>query len=214
MKNSSRRTPQKLNKEVDKKVEQPNKVREVVYRVKTKRDAGILMAFITFNYRVFHPNVTKRLLFYAIILIAPIFIVKPIWARILLAVLGGLCILLAFTRQYISLALTKSKDMDYKAGTYFTYDFTNNDVSIYRNEELTSYAKYKDLTGFYYDDEYYYLVFKNREFHILPKDRFLRGDATNFEDFIYKKSHKACKWLPKKFKDQLAKRRAARNFMN
>lgn len=197
-----------------KKEQQTTKVREVIYRVKTKRDAGVLMAFITFNYRVFHPNVTKRMLFYAILLAVPGFIVKPIWAKIIFFVLGALTVLLAFTRQYISLAMTKSNDMDYKMGTDFTYDFTSNDASIYRNEQLSSFAKYKDLTSFYYDDEYYYLVFKNHEFHILPKNRFIKGDAANFEDFLYKKSHKTCKWIPNKLKDKIAKRRASRNFID
>ncbi len=191
-----------------------SKPSEVIYRIKTKRDSSVLMAFITFNYRVFHPNTATRMIFYGILIFLPGFLVDIPWVRYTLFTLGILVVLLSFFRKYISLALTKSNDIDYKNGTEYTYDFTNNDASFYRNDQLSSYMKYRDITGFYYDDDFYYLVFKNHEFHILPKSKFTMGSAKDFEDFIYKKCRVTCKWIPTKFKDKMAKRRAARNLQN
>lgn len=193
-----------------KKELQTGKEREVLYRVSTLRDAGILKAFITFNYRVFHPSVTSRMVLYGILMIVPGFFVRVMWARIVLFVIGALTLLLAFARQYISLALTKRSDIDYRNRTAFIYDFTSADMSFYRNGQLMTFAKYKDIAGFYYDDRYYYLGLTNHEFHILPKDRFVTGEWKDFEEFIYKKSRKTCRWIPDKFRDKLAKRRAAR----
>ena len=46
--------------------------------------------------------------------------------------------------------------------------------------------------------------------HILPKDAFTIGAPADFEEFIYKKSKKTCKWLPNKLSDRIKKRRAER----
>ena len=37
------------------------KEEDVLYQVKTKRDEGLIKAFITFTYRVMHPRVSARL---------------------------------------------------------------------------------------------------------------------------------------------------------
>ncbi len=213
MKNSSRRTKPvaKAAKEVPKKKPvRGSSVSEVIYRVKTKRDSKVLLAFITFNYRVFHPAVTTRLLFYGVLIFVPGFLVKALWARMIFFVLGALVILLGLFRQYISLALTKGHDADYKTGTDFIYEFTSNDIAFQKDDEFVDFAKYKDLTGFFYDDKFYYMIIKKNDLHILPKDRFTKGDAVSFEDYIYKKSHKTCQWIPNKFKDKLIKYRAMR----
>ena len=195
----------------DKAAEAAGKEREVLYQVKTKRDSDILKAFITFTYRVNHPGVTIRLIFFGILIAAPSIIAKQMWLKIALLAAGLLLILLGLFRQYISLALTKKNDPDYQAGTEFIYEFTANDASFYRDGELTSYAsKYKDIISFYYDEDYFYLGIRNRDFFILPKSRFTIGDPAAFEDFIYQKSRKTCHWIPNNFKDQMAQRRAYR----
>ena len=189
----------------------PDSKREVLYRVKTKRDSDVLLAYITFNYRAMHPGVTTRLIFFGILIALPAIIAQQIWLKALCLIIGGLLILLGFFRQYISLALTKKNDEAYKKGTVFTYDFTMNDARFYSDDELTSYAgKYKDIISFFYDDNYYYLGIRNRDFFILPKKCFTIGDPAEFEDFIYKRSKKTCKWLPDKFSDRMKLRRASR----
>ncbi len=185
--------------------------REVIYQVKTRRDSDVIKAYITFHYRAFHPGVTTRLIFFGILIALPAIIVSQTWLKVLCVVVGGILILLGFFRQYISLALTKRNDEAYKNGTVFTYDFTMNDVRVYSDDALTSYiSKYKEIISFFYDDDYYYIGVRNRDFFILPKSRFTKGDPAEFEDFIYKRSKKTCKWLPSKFSDRMKLRRAYR----
>ena len=188
-----------------------SKNKEVLYQVKTKRDSDVIKAYITFTYRVLHPGVSGRLIFIGLLIAAPAIVLKILWLRILCLVLGGLCILLGLFRQYISLALTKSKDEAYKNGTEFSYDFTQSDAAFYADDELfSSISKYKDITSFFYDDDFYYLGIRNKDFFILPKSRFTIGDAAEFEDFIYKQSRKTCKWIPTKYSDRVKLRRAQR----
>jgi hypothetical protein len=168
-------------------------------------------AYITFNYRVLHPGVTGRLIFFGILIALPAIIAKQLWLKIALVVVGALLILLGLFRQYISLALTKKNDEAYRNGTEFTYDFTQNDARFYTGDKLTSsISKYKEIISFYYDDDFYYMGIWNRDFFILPKSRFTIGDPAQFEDFIYRKSKKTCKWIPDKFSDRMKLRRAAR----
>ena len=189
--------------------------KEILYQVKTKRDESVIKAYITFTYRVFHPGVTWRLIFFGILIAAPAIIVKTTWLRIALLVIGVLLILLGLFRQYISLALTKRNDEAYKNGTEFTYDFTNADITSYADgTKQPEVTKYKDVTGFFYDDSFYYMSVRNRDFYILPKSRFTVGDPAEFEDFIYKRSHKSCRWIPDKFSDRVRQRRARRTIRN
>ena len=129
------------------------------------------------------------MIFYGLLVFFPGFFIKIKAVSIACFIVGALIILLALFRQYISLALTKRNDPDYKSGADFTYDFTEADASFYRNDELIAYlAKYKDILSFYYDDKFYYLAISNRDLFILPKSRFTIGDPADFEDFIFKKS--------------------------
>ncbi len=198
-------------KRAEKEQQKPeSEKKEVLYQVKTKRDSDIIMAYITFTYRAFHPGVTGRLIFFGILIAAPAIIVQQMWLKAICLAVGALLILLGLFRQYISLAITKSQDEAYKKGTEFTYEFTMNDA-IFRSGDDTSYmSKYKDIIQFFYDDKYFYLGIKNRDFFILPKNRFTIGDPETFEDFIYKRSKKTCRWLPNKFSDRMKLRRAQR----
>ena len=124
--------------------------------------------------------------------------------------IGIALILLGFFRQYISLAITKKNDPDYINKSDFTYDFFDLSIAISKNGELISrITNYKDITAFYYDDAYYYLALA-KEVHVLPKNAFTVGEPADFEEFIYKKSKKVCRWLPNKLSDRIKKRRAAR----
>ncbi len=193
------------------KLKDKSKVRDVLYQVKTKRDGSIIRAFITFTYRVYHPGVTVRLIFFGLLIGAPAIVIKTMWLKAACAAVGALLILLGLFRQNISVALTKRNDPDYKSGVEYTYEFTSADASFYKGGELVAYInKYKDVMAFYYDEDFYYLAIANRDLFILPKSRFTIGDPATFEDFIYQKSKKTCKWIPNNFKDQLAKRRAYR----
>lgn len=230
MKNSERKAKQQGNVKQGKKkqtskpkssstsspaAKKPEKELEVLYQVKTKRDSDIIKAYITFTYRVLHPRVTGRMIFYGLLILVPGFFIKITGLKIACFVIGALVILLALFRQYISLALTKSNDADYRSGAVFTYEFTNNDASFYRNDELTAYiSKYKDITSFYYDEDFYYLGIANHDFFILPKAKFTVGDQQSFEDFIYKKSKKTCRWIPNNFRDKMKQKRAARAVRN
>lgn len=189
----------------------PEKQKEVLYQVKTRRDSGVLLAYITFTYRVFHPKVTARLILYGLLILAPGFVVKAQALKITLWVIGGLTVLLGLFRQYISLALTKRSDEDYRNGTEFVYEFTQNDASFFRGGELTTYSKnYKDIDAVFDDEDYYYLSLTGREFFVIPKDRFTIGDPSTFGDFLYKKCKKVCRWIPQKFSNRLKKTRSQR----
>lgn len=184
---------------------------EILYQVKTRRTSDIIKAYITFTYRVFHPQVTARMVLYGLLIFAPGFLVKTQALKIVLWVLGGLVILLGLFRQYLSLAITKRSDEDYRSGTEFVYEFTQNDASFYRGGELTAYSsKYKNIDAVFYDEDYYYLSLKSRELFVLPKDRFTVGDSSTFGDFMYKRCKKTCRWIPAKFGNKLKKMQSQR----
>lgn len=189
-----------------------SKKKEALYRVVTKKDSGIIKAYITFTYRVFHPGVSARLFIYGLLILLPgVFFFKDMFWKLFFIVIGIAVMLLAFFRQYISLGITKKNDPDYKSGAEFTYDFYENSAAFFKNgERFSQLDKYKDITNFYYDDGYYYLAIKGRDLFVIPKDRFTVGDPAEFEDFIYKKSKHSCRWIPDKFGDKLKKRRAER----
>jgi hypothetical protein len=188
-----------------------DKPKDVLYQIKTKRDSGVLKAYITFTYRVFHPKVTARMVLYGLLIIAPGFVVKTQALKIILWVLGGLVVLLGLFRQYISLALTKRSDADYRNGTEFVYEFTQNDASFFRDGELSVYSsRYKDIDAVFYDEDYYYLSLTSREFFVIPMDRFTIGDPSTFGDFMYKKCKKVCRWIPAKLGNKLKKYRSSR----
>ena len=186
--------------------------KEVIFQVKTKRTSEVLLAFITFNYRIFHPNTSARLLIYGILVLLPgIFFFKDMFWKVFFIAVGLALILLAFFRQYISLWITKKNDPDYRSGAEFTYNFCENDADFFRNGEwFSKLERYKDITNFYYDDEFYYLAVKGRDFYVIPRKAFTVGDAADFEEFIYKKSKHTCRWIPNKFSDKMKKRRAER----
>ena len=188
-----------------------DKQKDVLYQIRTKRDSGVLKAYITFTYRVFHPKVTARMVLYGLLIIAPGFVVKTQALKIILWVLGGLVVLLGLFRQYISLALTKRSDADYRNGTEFVYEFTQNDASFFRDGELSVYSnKYKDIDAVFYDEDYYYLSLTSREFFVIPMDRFTIGDPSTFGDFMYKRCKKVCRWIPAKLGNKLKKYRSGR----
>jgi hypothetical protein len=188
-----------------------DKPKDVLYQIKTKRDSGVLKAYITFTYRVFHPKVTARMVLYGLLILAPGFVVKTQALKIILWVLGGLVVLLGLFRQYISLALTKRSDADYRNGTEFVYEFTQNDASFFRDGELSVYSnKYKDIDAVFYDEDYYYLSLTSREFFVIPMDRFTIGDPSTFGDFMYKRCKKVCRWIPAKLGNKLKKYRSGR----
>ncbi len=206
----------RTNKEINKRAAQERlpesentKKKEVLYQVRTKRDSEVIKAYITFTYRVLHPGVTGRLVFIGALIAAPAIIAKPMWLKITCLVVGLLLILLGLFRQYISLALTKRQDEAFRRGTEFTYDFTDSDAAFYMDGEIfNAISKYKDITSFFYDDKFYYMGVRNKDLFVLPKSRFTIGDAAEFEDFIYKKSRRTCKWIPDKFSDRMKLRRA------
>ncbi len=186
--------------------------KDPVYQVVTKRDSGVIKAYITFTYRVFHPGVSARLFIYGLLILLPgIFFFKDLFWKLFFIVIGIAVMLLAFFRQYISLWITRRNDPDYKAGTVFTYNFYDTDAEFLKGDTVFSrLAKYKDITNFYYDDDYYYLAIQGRDFFVIPKSAFTEGDPAGFEDFIYKKSKHTCRWIPDKFSDKMKKRRAER----
>ena len=105
------------------------KQKEVLYQVKTKRDSGVLKAYITFTYRMLHPGVSARLMLYGLVIALPgIFFFKDLYWKIFFTGIGVLMILLGLFRQYISLWMTKRNDPDHKSGAEFTYNFTVTDA--------------------------------------------------------------------------------------
>ena len=187
------------------------KTSAAVFQLKTKRTSGIIKAYITFTYRILHPGVTPRLILYGLLVAAPgIFFFKDLYWKIFFIAIGVAMILLGFFRQYISLAMTKKNDPDYRSGVEFTYDFYESSAAFFKGDErFSGITKYKDITGFYYDEGYYYLGV-GKEVHVLPKDAFTIGEPAAFEEFIYKKSKVICRWLPDKFSERMKQARARR----
>lgn len=216
MKNSARKSKnesaQTKPKDLQsKKKKDDSQKKEIVYQVKTKRTSDVLKAYITFTYRVFHPKVTARMVLYGLLIFVPGFFVKAQALKIVLWVTGALVVLLGLFRQYISLALTKKSDEDYRNGSEFEYEFTQNDASFFCNGELTAYSsKYKDIDAVFYDENFYYLSLKSRELFILPIDGFTIGDPSTFGDFMYKRCKKICRWIPVKFSNRIKKMRSQR----
>ena len=197
--------------EAQKTTKVSDKQKDVLYQIRTKRDSGVLKAYITFTYRVFHPKVTARMVLYGLLILAPGFVVKTQALKIILWVLGGLVVLLGLFRQYISLALTKRSDADYRNGTAFVYEFTQNDASFFRDGELSVYSSnYQDIDAVFYDEDYYYLSLTSREFFVIPMNRFTIGDPSTFGDFMYKRCKKVCRWIPAKLGNKLKKYRSSR----
>ena len=195
MKNSARKTQSEKaaskSKELQQKKKTESEPKEVLYQVKTKRTSDVIKAYITFTYRVFHPKVTARMVLYGLLIFVPGFFVKAQALKIVLWVTGALVVLLGLFRQYISLALTKKSDEDYRNGSEFEYEFTQNDASFFCNGE-------------------YYLSLKSRELFILPIDGFTIGDPSTFGDFMYKRCKKICRWIPVKFSNRIKKMRSQR----
>lgn len=189
-----------------------SKKKELMYQVVTKRDPGVIKAYITFTYRVFHPGVSARLFIYGLLLVLPgLFFFKDIFWKAFFIGIGAALILLAFFRQYISLWMTERSDADYKAGTVFTYNFYEVGAEFLKGDtRFLRLDRYKDISNFYYDDEYYYLTIQGRDLFVIPKSAFTVGDAAEFEEFIYRKSRHTCRWIPNKLSDKLKKRRAER----
>lgn len=183
---------------------------ELLYQVKTKRDSAVIKAYITFTYRVLHPGVSTRLLFYGIIIAAPgIIYFKDMFWKVFFIAIGAALILLSFFRQYISLWITKRNDPDHKSGAEFTYNFYELGADFLKNDErFLRLDRYKDITNFYYDDDFYYMALRSRDLFVIPKSAFTKGDAAGFEEFIYRKSKQTCKWIPVKFSDRMKKHRA------
>ena len=215
MKNTARKTQSEKaaskSGELQQKKKTDTEQKDVLYQIKTKRSSDVLKAYITFTYRVFHPKVTARMLLYGLMIFVPGFIVKAQALKVVLWVTGLLVILLGLFRQYISLAITKRADEDYRNGTEFVYEFTQNDASFYREGELTAYSnKYKDIDAVFYDEDYYYLSLTSREFFVIPMSGFTIGDPSTFGDFMYKRCKKVCRWIPAKPLNKLKKMRSQR----
>lgn len=189
-----------------------SKKKELMYQVVTRRDSGVIKAYITFTYRVFHPGVSARLCIYGMLLVLPgLFFFKDIFWKLFFVGVGAALILLAFFRQYISLWITRKNDPDYQTGTVFTYNFYEAGTEFLKDDtRFMRLDRYKDISNFYYDDEYYYLTIQGRDLFVIPKTAFTVGDPAEFEEFIYRKSKHTCRWIPNKFSDKLKKRRAER----
>ena len=194
----------------------PVKKKDVLYQIKTKKTSDIIKSYITFTYRVFHPAVTTRLIFYGVLVMLPgFFYFKDVFWKAFFIGIGAALVLLAFFRQYISLAITKRNDPDYKSGAVFTYDFNDIGAEFLKDDEVFARLdRYKDITNFYYDENNFYLAIRSREVFVIPKSCFTIGDPEGFEEFIYKKSKHSCRWIPNKLSDRMKKRRAQRAVMS
>ncbi|MBQ6388767.1 MAG: hypothetical protein IJH90_03940 [Mogibacterium sp.] len=171
---------------------------QLMYQVVTKRDESVLKAFITFNYRVVHPKVFLRSILYAVVFFTFGFVSGETVFGLICYTIGTLCLCLALFRKYISLMLTKQDDTDYKNGTIFTYNFTNSGAQLLREDEpIVTMKNYrKSVTSFFSDQNFFYLGINKDDLFILPKDRFVVGDPSDFEGFIQSKTGKTSRWIP------------------
>lgn len=169
-----------------------------LYQVAYKRDDSVLLAFITFNYRVVHPKVFLRSILYAIVFITFGVVASSAVFSAICFLLAAFCLGLVMFRKNISLNMTKKDDQDYINGTVYTYNFTANGARMLRDNKPEVYAKsYKSsVKAFFGDQSFYYLLVSPDDLFVLPKDRFTIGDPEEFKDFIIEKTGLEMRWIP------------------
>lgn len=181
------------------------------YTVKIRRDTKMMMTFIKFQNRVSHPRVTFNLFATGVLLAAVPVIVKGLALPgvIVSYGVGGLLILTALFRQYLTLSMMKSNP-EVKENEEITYYFGNTGVrAVHDDDTEENMGHYKNIYRLWEDEKTFYVGMNEDDLLILPKENIEGGDMGNFKDFILEKSGAEYRWKPvgivNKWKDFLVK---------
>ena len=171
--------------------------RKVKYSVHIKRDTHLMKIFFQFKNRVEHPRASMNLFIVGALLIMLPNITDGLNAisTAISYVMGGLIVIMALFRQYLSVWLMKNNP-EVKADEEITYLFGTRSVRAEKNgaEELMGY--YRNIHRIWEDEKHYYIGINVDDLLVLPKANFQEGDAKEFRDFILDKSGADFVWKP------------------
>lgn len=183
------------------------------YTVQIRRDTEMMMIFIRFQNRVSHPRVTFNLFATGVLLAAVPVIVKGLALPgvIVSYGVGGLLILTALFRQYLTLSMMKSNP-DVKENEEITYYFGNTGVrAVHDDGTEENMGHYKNIYRLWEDEKIFYIGMNEDDLLILPKENITGDVPEEFKEFILEKSGAEYRWKPtgivNKWKDFLAKTR-------
>lgn len=173
---------------------------ESKFKVVMKKDSEVLKDFISFTYRAKGASGRFKLRAFAIGLVAIGYLAAKGGNTTQGAVIGTVGIaLLVFSLFLPQIAVWRLKraDLAYKNQTELTYAFTNGNIHVYENGELSqNVGGYSSVSCFYGDEKNYYVGVNNEDLYLLPKKAFVEGNVEEFQEFIERKSNEKFEFLP------------------
>ena len=173
---------------------------ETKFKVSIVKDAKILQDFILFSYRAKHPKQTMKMMIMGIgMFIIAYMAIKDeaVGAGIGIAAVGVLEIVFGLFRHKIALSKLKKADESYKKQTKLDYIFTNGNIYVYENDELSmNVGSYSRVTCIYEDEYNFYVGVNDDDLFLLPKNRFEEGNVDEFVEYVESRSGEQCEFLP------------------
>lgn len=178
----------------------------VEYKVVSRHSKEVLEDFIKFDNQVRHPMSKYHLVLLSVgfVGLGVLSWETSVAVGIMGLIVALLLILTLIFRRKIAFYRLSEQDDDYKKESDFEYLFGQTKVVIKNlnwNDDVR--MEYNEINALYRDEKNYYICRNNMELYLLPIRDFLEGDATEFPEFIERKSGR--KWLPTKmsFKERL-----------
>ncbi len=177
--------------------------RKNYYTVHIRRDTKLMMTFIKFQNRVSHPRVTFNLFVTGALLAAlPTAIKGMAFPGVIISYgMGGLLILMALFRQYLTLSMMKSNP-EIKENEEIRYYFGNSGVRAVHESFEENMGYYKNVYRVWEDEKTYYVGMNEEDLLILPKEGFEEGDEKEFRQFMLDKSGADYRWTPVRVTNQ------------
>ena len=173
---------------------------ESKFKVVMKKDSEVLKDFISFTYRAKGASGRFKLRAFAIGLVVIGYLAAKGGNTTQGAVISTVGIaLLVFSLFLPQIAVWRLKraDLAYKNQTELTYAFTNGNIHVYENGELSqNVGGYSSVSCFYGDEKNYYVGVNNEDLYLLPKKAFVEGNVEEFQEFIERKSNEKFEFLP------------------
>ena len=179
---------------------------ETKFKVVMRKDDEVLRDFISFTYRAQGAIQRYKMRVLAVGLAVIGFLAgrdDHIIAGAIMFGLGMAFLVASFFLSQIAVAKLKKADIAYQKQTELTYAFTNGGLYVYEDGELSqNVGSYSKVTCFYGDEKNYYVGVNNDDLYLLPKKRFVEGDAEAFLEFVENKSGEKYEFLPLKVKNK------------
>lgn len=179
---------------------------EAKFKVVMRKDDEVLKDFISFRYRAQGALQRYKMRILAIGL-AIIGVLAgrdnhPIAGAVMFGI-GMFFFIGTFFLSQIAVAKLRKADIAYQNQTELTYVFTKSGIYVYENDELSqNVGGYSKITCFYGDEKNYYVGVNNDDLYLLPKRKFVEGDAEAFLEFIEQKSGEKYEFLPLTIKNK------------